>query len=106
MEKRLAKEGIKTHKERVDEYNKYLASLSEHHDMYVLSRGCAGLRVLMQPTGRGLDPDNICCTGVEAGNHLDMFLVYDVTRLYSLLPVKRRCRYSIPPFLRSKRARS
>ena len=41
MEKRLAKEGIKTHKERVDEYNKYLASLSEHHDMYVLSCGCA-----------------------------------------------------------------
>jgi protein FAM32A len=35
LEKRLAKEGIKTHKERVEEYNKYLASLSEHHDMYV-----------------------------------------------------------------------
>ena len=34
MEKRLAKEGVKTHKERVEEYNKYLASLSEHHDMY------------------------------------------------------------------------
>ncbi|KAF8545313.1 hypothetical protein BDD12DRAFT_1916 [Trichophaea hybrida] len=33
MEKRLAKEGIKSHKERVEEYNKYLASLSEHHDM-------------------------------------------------------------------------
>jgi len=35
LEKRLAKEGIKSHKERVEEYNKYLASLSEHHDMYV-----------------------------------------------------------------------
>ncbi|KAI5853699.1 hypothetical protein BZA05DRAFT_394397 [Tricharina praecox] len=33
LEKRLAKEGIKSHKERVEEYNKYLASLSEHHDM-------------------------------------------------------------------------
>jgi len=33
MEKRLAKEGVKSHKERVEEYNKYLASLSEHHDM-------------------------------------------------------------------------
>jgi protein FAM32A len=38
LEKRLAKEGIKTHKERVEEYNKYLASLSEHHDMYVVFR--------------------------------------------------------------------
>jgi len=33
LEKRLAKDGIKSHKERVEEYNKYLASLSEHHDM-------------------------------------------------------------------------
>ncbi|KAA8894451.1 hypothetical protein FN846DRAFT_973889 [Sphaerosporella brunnea] len=33
LEKRLAKGGIKSHKERVEEYNKYLASLSEHHDM-------------------------------------------------------------------------
>ena len=30
---RLAREGIKTHKERVEELNKYLSNLSEHHDM-------------------------------------------------------------------------
>jgi len=32
---RLAREGSKTHKERVEELNKYLSGLSEHHDMYV-----------------------------------------------------------------------
>lgn len=26
---------MKTHKERVEELNKYLSNLSEHHDMYV-----------------------------------------------------------------------
>ncbi|TGZ83959.1 DUF1754-domain-containing protein [Ascodesmis nigricans] len=30
---KLKKEGVKSHKEKVEEYNKYLASLSEHHDM-------------------------------------------------------------------------
>lgn len=36
MDKRLEKEGGgKSHKERVEEYNKYLAGLSEHHDMWV-----------------------------------------------------------------------
>jgi len=34
---RLAREGSKTHKERVEELNKYLSGLSEHHDMYVLA---------------------------------------------------------------------
>jgi len=34
---RLKKEGLKTHKERVEELNKYLSGLSEHHDMYVLA---------------------------------------------------------------------
>jgi hypothetical protein len=33
---RLQKEGVKTHKERVEELNKYLSKLSEHHDMYAL----------------------------------------------------------------------
>ncbi|KAI5777235.1 hypothetical protein EDC01DRAFT_775639 [Geopyxis carbonaria] len=33
LDKRMLNEGVKTHKERVEEYNKYLASLSEHHDM-------------------------------------------------------------------------
>ncbi|CAL3963345.1 hypothetical protein PZA11_000993 [Diplocarpon coronariae] len=30
---RLQREGVKTHKERVEELNKYLSKLSEHHDM-------------------------------------------------------------------------
>ena len=30
---RLKREGIKTHKERVEELNRYLNKLSEHHDM-------------------------------------------------------------------------
>lgn len=30
---RLRREGAKTHKERVEELNKYLSGLSEHHDM-------------------------------------------------------------------------
>lgn len=48
LEKRLAKEGIKSHKERVEEYNKYLASLSEHHDMYVqfFLGGCGMMLIL------------------------------------------------------------
>ncbi|KAL9095580.1 MAG: hypothetical protein Q9165_002012 [Trypethelium subeluteriae] len=34
LEERLKREGVKTHKERVEELNKYLSNLSEHHDMY------------------------------------------------------------------------
>jgi len=33
LDDRLKREGIKTHKERVEELNKYLSNLSEHHDM-------------------------------------------------------------------------
>ncbi|KAK4546804.1 hypothetical protein LTR36_001536 [Oleoguttula mirabilis] len=33
LDERLQREGIKTHKERVEELNKYLSNLSEHHDM-------------------------------------------------------------------------
>ncbi|CAF9910057.1 MAG: hypothetical protein GOMPHAMPRED_006938 [Gomphillus americanus] len=33
LEERLKKEGIKSHKERVESLNRYLSSLSEHHDM-------------------------------------------------------------------------
>ncbi|THW78194.1 hypothetical protein D6D18_09743 [Aureobasidium pullulans] len=33
LEERLMREGVKTHKERVEELNKYLSTLSEHHDM-------------------------------------------------------------------------
>ncbi|KAK2764416.1 hypothetical protein FQN54_009110 [Arachnomyces sp. PD_36] len=33
LDERLKREGVKTHKERVEELNKYLSNLSEHHDM-------------------------------------------------------------------------
>ncbi|KAI9717616.1 MAG: hypothetical protein M1812_004561 [Candelaria pacifica] len=33
LNERLKKEGVKTHKEKVEELNKYLSNLSEHHDM-------------------------------------------------------------------------
>jgi protein FAM32A len=35
LEEKVKKEGGKTHKERVEELNRYLSKLSEHHDMYV-----------------------------------------------------------------------
>ncbi|PGH11564.1 hypothetical protein AJ79_04822 [Helicocarpus griseus UAMH5409] len=37
LDERLKREGVKTHKERVEELNKYLSNLSEHHDMYVMN---------------------------------------------------------------------
>ncbi|KAI5306182.1 hypothetical protein KEM56_001958 [Ascosphaera pollenicola] len=36
---RLKREGIKTHKEQVEELNKYLSTLSEHHDMPKIGPG-------------------------------------------------------------------
>ncbi|KAH0565064.1 hypothetical protein GP486_001546 [Trichoglossum hirsutum] len=33
LDERLKREGSKTHKERVEELNKYLSNLSEHHDI-------------------------------------------------------------------------
>jgi len=33
LEERLRREGARTHKERVEELNRYLSGLSEHHDM-------------------------------------------------------------------------
>ncbi|KAL8853470.1 MAG: hypothetical protein Q9221_001628 [Calogaya cf. arnoldii] len=33
LEERLKREGTKTHKEKVEEFNHYLSNLSEHHDM-------------------------------------------------------------------------
>jgi len=33
LHERLQKEGVRTHKEKVEELNKYLSNLSEHHDM-------------------------------------------------------------------------
>ena len=35
LHERLQRDGIKSHKERVEELNTYLSRLSEHHDMYV-----------------------------------------------------------------------
>ncbi|CEO59398.1 Putative DUF1754-domain-containing protein [Penicillium brasilianum] len=39
LHERLQKEGIKSHKERVEELNKYLSRLSEHHDMPKIGPG-------------------------------------------------------------------
>ncbi|KAK7206260.1 hypothetical protein BZA70DRAFT_128793 [Myxozyma melibiosi] len=39
MEKELLKKASKSHKEKVQEYNKYLASLSEHNDMPKIGPG-------------------------------------------------------------------
>lgn len=36
LDERLMKEGVKSHKERVEDFNRYLANLSEHHDMWVI----------------------------------------------------------------------
>ncbi|KAI9652332.1 MAG: hypothetical protein M1831_006879 [Alyxoria varia] len=33
LDDRLRREGLKTHKQRVEDLNKYLSTLSEHHDM-------------------------------------------------------------------------
>ncbi len=33
LDERVKREGLKTHKERVEELNRYLSNLSEHHDM-------------------------------------------------------------------------
>lgn len=39
LEERLKREGVKTHKERVEELNNYLSGLSEHHDMPKIGPG-------------------------------------------------------------------
>ncbi len=39
LEERLQREGVKTHKEKVEELNKYLSGLSEHHDMPKIGPG-------------------------------------------------------------------
>jgi len=38
-EERMKREGVKTHKEKVEELNKYLSGLSEHHDMPKIGPG-------------------------------------------------------------------
>lgn len=39
LEERLRREGVKSHKERVQELNRYLSGLSEHHDMPKIGPG-------------------------------------------------------------------
>ncbi|KAL5339896.1 hypothetical protein BJX70DRAFT_397363 [Aspergillus crustosus] len=39
VQERLKRDGSKTHKERVEELNKYLSRLSEHHDMPKIGPG-------------------------------------------------------------------
>jgi len=39
LNERLKREGVKTHKERVEELNRYLSNLSEHHDMPKIGPG-------------------------------------------------------------------
>ncbi|KAH9867015.1 hypothetical protein IAQ61_007606 [Plenodomus lingam] len=39
LEERMRKEGVKTHKEKVEELNRYLSGLSEHHDMPKIGPG-------------------------------------------------------------------
>ena len=39
LEERLKRDGVKTHKEKVEELNKYLSGLSEHHDMPKIGPG-------------------------------------------------------------------
>lgn len=39
LEERLKREGVKTHKQRVEELNRYLSGLSEHHDMPKIGPG-------------------------------------------------------------------
>ncbi|KAH6625329.1 hypothetical protein C7974DRAFT_312417 [Boeremia exigua] len=39
LEEKMRREGVKTHKEKVEELNKYLSGLSEHHDMPKIGPG-------------------------------------------------------------------
>jgi protein FAM32A len=39
LDEKIKREGIKTHKEKVEELNKYLSGLSEHHDMPKIGPG-------------------------------------------------------------------
>ena len=49
---------MKTHKERVEELNKYLSNLSEHHDMYVQLTSFFPSSSLMNNTGHVSGRDN------------------------------------------------
>ena len=65
LDERLKREGTKTHKERVEELNRYLSNLSEHHDMYVYfvfyTQAACIIEVatdMFPYLGRGSDLDN------------------------------------------------
>ena len=60
LDERLKREGTKTHKERVEELNRYLSNLSEHHDMYVHSP--FRQRVVFR---LNTDADMLRCLGLE-----------------------------------------
>ena len=55
---RLRREGVKTHKERVEDLNRYLSTLSEHHDMYVYVLAARGLPEMLTMLGPKSDRDN------------------------------------------------
>lgn len=64
MDERLKREGIKSHKQRVEEYNKYLSNLSEHHDMYVQKTILSsGVMMLTNSAGLVSDLANTCHPG-------------------------------------------
>jgi hypothetical protein len=64
MDERLKREGIKSHKQRVEEYNKYLSNLSEHHDMYVQKIILlSGVMMLTNSAGLVSDLANTCHPG-------------------------------------------
>jgi protein FAM32A len=61
LEERLRREGARTHKERVEELNKYLSGLSEHHDMWVFR--VVGLCDADLLAGRGSGRDKTLLSG-------------------------------------------
>lgn len=91
MDERLKREGVKSHKQRVEEYNKYLSNLSEHHDMYVsltllLQVGRASLT--LRPTGPVSDLANTC--GGDAERELSVvhcIYIYIYAYRCSCMPV-------------------
>ena len=86
LDERLKREGTKTHKERVEELNRYLSNLSEHHDMYVYfvfyayaSGTIAAATDMLFYLGRGSDLDNslVECAWDTANRSTGNFLHYE-----------------------------
>ena len=84
LQERLKREGVKTHKERVEELNKYLSGLSEHHDMYVFDMSspttwytkALALVVADKLAGRKSDPVEIPCLLFGWGMAVFVFWFY------------------------------